>query len=193
MKTRPKFWLIASSRSSRERRRLVLVLEVRPSPPWHRFPLRKTVWFFAGEIQALISSWPSSSSLTPHGIPLKFIKGVIEYIAGPLEYLFNLSFMRSEVPMRWRKAVVIPIPRKPPYSNPDNFRPISITSVFARTFEKILKKRIVTIYWSIQLFLVSNMVSKRGNPRLQLCCTRWTIGRSLWMKVELWMLSTLPC
>lgn len=36
-----------------------------------------------------------------------------------------------------------PIPKKPPLTSPSNFRPISITSLFARLFEKILKKRIV--------------------------------------------------
>lgn len=102
-----------------------------------------SAWFFAEEIRSIIISWPKSSSLTPDNVPLPFIKAVIDHIAAPLEFLFNLSFMRSEVPVRWRKAIVIPIPKKPPYSSPENYRPISITSVFARTFEKILKKKIV--------------------------------------------------
>lgn len=50
--------------------------------------------------------------------------------------------MRAEVPSRWKTANVIPIPKKPPYTSANNYRPISITSVFSRVLEKILKKRI---------------------------------------------------
>ena len=34
--------------------------------------------------------------------------------------------------------------KKPPYNNPANFRPISITSIFCRPFEKILKEAVLT-------------------------------------------------
>lgn len=36
-----------------------------------------------------------------------------------------------------------PIPKKLPFNSPSNFRPVSITSLFARIFEKIMKRKIV--------------------------------------------------
>ncbi|EYC27452.1 hypothetical protein Y032_0009g735 [Ancylostoma ceylanicum] len=107
------------------------------------FPkMSDSIWFYGDDIYNLISKWPSSYSETPDHIPLAFIKGILHTITRPLEYIFNLSFMRSEVPSRWKLLLVTPIPKKPPYTSPTNFRPISITSIFARTFEKILKKKI---------------------------------------------------
>ena len=47
--------------------------------------------------------------------------------------------MYSEVPTRWKHSYVTPIPKKEPYTNANNYRPVSITSVFCRIFEKSLK------------------------------------------------------
>ena len=100
-------------------------------------------WCNKEELYDLLSKWPESTSVTPDHIPVAFFKSVAHIIVGPLEYLFNLSFMRAEVPSRWKMSYVTPIPKKPPYSSPENYRPVSITSVLARIFEKLLKKRIV--------------------------------------------------
>ncbi|EYC39859.1 hypothetical protein Y032_0638g971 [Ancylostoma ceylanicum] len=91
----------------------------------------------------ILSKWPKSTSLSADYIPLLFIKNVVHLIAYPLEHIFNLSYMRSEVPERWKRSFITPIPKKPPLSNPNNYRPVSITSIFARLFEKIMKRHIV--------------------------------------------------
>ena len=82
-------------------------------------------------------------SLTPDGIPYCFIRKIAAEIASPLEIIFNLCFMRTQIPDRWKEAYVFPLPKKPPYSEPNNFRPVSITSLFCRLFEKIMKESIV--------------------------------------------------
>lgn len=103
-----------------------------------------SVWFHADEILSSLSKWPNSCSVTPDGIPSLFLKEVAPVLARPLEFIFNLCFTRAEVPSRWRTAFVIPIPKKPPANSPHSYRPISLTSILARIFEKILKKRIET-------------------------------------------------
>lgn len=51
--------------------------------------------------------------------------------------------MEGHVPRRWKHSFITCIPKKPPYSSPQNYRPVSITSIFCRVFEKILKKRLL--------------------------------------------------
>lgn len=94
-------------------------------------------WLHGDDIIEVLAKWPKSSSLSPDYIPLSFIKNVALYIAYPLEHIFNLSYTRAEVPARWKHAFVTPILKKAPLNDPRNYRPISITSVSARTFEKI--------------------------------------------------------
>lgn len=55
-----------------------------------------------------------------------------------------MSYIRGEVPARWKHAFVTPISKKAPRNDPRNYQPISITSIFARTFEKNLRKHILS-------------------------------------------------
>ncbi|KAK6038129.1 hypothetical protein COOONC_24366, partial [Cooperia oncophora] len=84
------------------------------------------------EIFDLLSKWPNSHSVTPDFIPLHLIKRTAHCLALPLELLFNLSYMRSEVPSRWRHSFIVPVPKKPPFSNPSNYRPINVTFCLSR-------------------------------------------------------------
>lgn len=101
-------------------------------------------WFAADHLYALINKWPSSFSVTPDLIPLHFVKKISSVICGPLAYLFNQSLMHGEVPQRWKHCFITPILKKEPAVNPENYRPVSITSVFCRVFEKVLKDHMMS-------------------------------------------------
>ncbi|EYC39461.1 hypothetical protein Y032_0656g1239 [Ancylostoma ceylanicum] len=105
--------------------------------------MQDSLWFKHYDILEMIQKQPSSFSLTPDGIPFAFNRKVAAAIAKPLEYIFNLSLSRAEVPDRWKHSYVTPLRKKPPYNDPSNYRPVSITSVLCRIFEKIIKKTIV--------------------------------------------------
>ncbi|KAK6057374.1 hypothetical protein COOONC_05110, partial [Cooperia oncophora] len=96
------------------------------------FPvMNDSLWFLSRDICKVLTSWPRSFSDTPDHIPLYFIKKIAPVISEPLAFILNLSLMRAEVPDRWRMSFVTPIPKKPPHSSPHNYRPISLTSIFA--------------------------------------------------------------
>ena len=42
----------------------------------------------------------------------------------------------------WRQANVTPIPKGPPFSSVANYRPISITSVLSKLFERLVSVRL---------------------------------------------------
>lgn len=108
------------------------------------FPLMtECTWFLEYELSEIIRKWPPSYSLTPDEVPLDFIKRVSDVIMGPLKYIMNLSLIRAEIPNKWKHSYVTPLPKRPPYDSPNNYRPISITSIFARLAEKVIKRKIV--------------------------------------------------
>ncbi|EYC13094.1 hypothetical protein Y032_0045g1264 [Ancylostoma ceylanicum] len=108
------------------------------------FPqMNDSLWFNHDEVYENLVKWSNCYSRTPDDVPFVFIKEMACEITGPLTFIFNLSFMRAEVPKKWKHSLVTPVPKKPPFHKANNYRPISITSIFARLFEKILKKRIV--------------------------------------------------
>ena len=83
------------------------------------------------------------SSLSPNtasgldGLPAKLIKLASSYITKSLTTIFNRSIFTGMFPCEWKTAKVTPIYKSGPKSNLDNYRPISIISVTAKTKEKL--------------------------------------------------------
>lgn len=135
-----------------------------------KFPLMtECPWFLEYELSEIIRKWPPSYSLTPDEVPLYFIKRVSEVIMGPLKYIMNLSLIRAEIPNKWKHSYVTPLPKRPPYDSPNNYRPISITSIFARLAENIIKRKYLeklsrgSIWKSMILLMKISMGLLRGN------------------------------
>ena len=62
-------------------------------------------------------------------------------LAKPLSMLFNLSMNTSLLPSEWKQAEIRPIfKKKGSKCDPSNYRPVSLTSVTCKIFEKIVKK-----------------------------------------------------
>ena len=67
-----------------------------------------------------------------------------EELVLPLKMLFNKSLQEGVVPSLWKCANVTPIFKKGNKCEPGNYRPISLTSVVIKIFERIVKDRIVS-------------------------------------------------
>nr|CDJ90481.1 RNA-directed DNA polymerase (reverse transcriptase) domain containing protein [Haemonchus contortus] len=105
-------------------------------------PMKQVPWFIASELYELIMKWPGSCSVTPDFVPFFVVQKIAAVICGPLAYIYNQSLCFGEVPVRWKHSFVTPLLKKEPSWNPENYRPVSITSLFCRLFEKVLKKHV---------------------------------------------------
>ena len=72
---------------------------------------------------------------------LNFLKCVLDKLLDPLVFIFNLSFNTGKVPESLKIAKVIPIYKKGETTNPTNYRPISLLSIFDKIVEKLMHKR----------------------------------------------------
>lgn len=101
------------------------------------------------EVETVLSRTRNSSP-GPDGIYNVFLKelptNAIEY----LTRLFNEIITTGEFPDKWRESIVIPIlkPNKDP-TNPNNYRPISLTSTLCKLLEKIVSRR---LNWYLQYY-----------------------------------------
>ena len=57
--------------------------------------------------------------------------------------LFNLSIATSTTPQQWKRATIMPVPKKPTPKEHADFRPISITPVLTRILERIIVKQFI--------------------------------------------------
>ena len=72
-----------------------------------------------------------------------FLKNVADLIAEPLAILFQKSLNAGVLPEDWRKACVTAIHKKGEKNLPDNYRPVSMTSIICKLMESIVRDEIV--------------------------------------------------
>lgn len=65
-------------------------------------------------------------------------------IATPLQIIFSKSLMTGQVPGDWKKSNVTPIFKSGDKTDPNNYRPVSLTCHICKVFESIIKDAMVT-------------------------------------------------
>ncbi len=101
--------------------------------------------FTREDIIEAIKSLPSAASPGPDGIGSEILKRCQTSISIPLYILWRKSLDEGEIPSILKEANVSPIYKsKGARKNPENYRPISLTSNVIKIFEKIVKKEVIS-------------------------------------------------
>ena len=95
----------------------------------------------ADEIQLEIAKL-AGKAVGPSSIPISVLKILKSELAGPLQVIFNTSFLTGIVPDKFKLARVIPVFKKGSQTNLSNYRPISLLSVFNKLLEKLMFNRL---------------------------------------------------
>ena len=95
------------------------------------------------KIRKLLSKINSNKACGPDAIHGKILKNCAVSLAYPLFLLFRISYNTGCIPREWKLAHVVPVHKKGPKENIENYRPISLTSLVMKTFERILKEEIL--------------------------------------------------
>ena len=74
----------------------------------------------------------------PLGVFPLFLKRTADVLAPRLSVVFRWLVRLGSFPSCWRQANVTPIPKGPPSSSVANYRPISITPVLSKVFERLV-------------------------------------------------------
>ena len=90
-----------------------------------------------GEVLHEISQLRSDCSTGYDQIPVRYVKLVKEYLAGPLMHIINISIDTSSFPQTWKTARISPIPKTDSPVSQKDYRPISILPVLSKIFERL--------------------------------------------------------
>ena len=71
------------------------------------------------------------------------LKNCASSLAYPISLLFKLSYNSGGVPAEWKLAHVVPVHKKGSKQDIENYRPISLTCLVMKTFERILKEELL--------------------------------------------------
>ena len=103
------------------------------------------------EVARIVNALKGSSSSGPDRIPTRVIRAVLPAILSPLTKLVNLSFVNGIFPESLKRAKVIVLYKGGSRSDPANYRPISLLSVFSKIFEKAMLSRLLS-FLDVKIF-----------------------------------------
>ena len=96
------------------------------------------------DIKDAIDSLSNSASAGPDGFPAILQKKCKNELCHPLEIIYRETLDSSQIPQLLKNAFIIPIFKQGSRQDPANYRPVSLTSHLTKTFERVLRKCIVT-------------------------------------------------
>ena len=108
----------------------------------------------SNDVTEIINSLPDNKAPGPDSVNSFVLKRIAESIAPVLCDLFNRSLNDSIFPAIWKFANVAPIYKKGSKSDPNNYRPVSMTSILSKVFEKVVLK------YLMPYLLDNNLISK---------------------------------
>ena len=88
-------------------------------------------------VKKLLLKLKPNKSTDPDLISARFLKEVATEIAPAITLLFNASLNQGAIPTEWKEAYISPLYKvgKKDRGIPENYRPISLTSVTSKALE----------------------------------------------------------
>ena len=75
--------------------------------------------------------------------------------------LFQSFMSVGKIPLEWKSAVITPLYKKGVSSDPSNYRPVSLTSVFSKLMERVVVLDLITYLQS------NNVINKQQHGLLK--------------------------
>jgi len=95
------------------------------------------------EIETEITILPDNKAYGLYSCPVIFLKASRHILSEHLAKLMNLSVKTGRYPTKLKISKIIPVYKADDDSEPSNYRPISLLSVFNRIFEKTMYNRLM--------------------------------------------------
>ncbi|CAF4763442.1 unnamed protein product [Pieris macdunnoughi] len=113
-------------------------------------------------VRKALSSLDIHKSSGPDGIPPIVLRTCAPELAPVLTRLFRYLYSLGTVPKCWKTALIHPIPKKGDRSDPSNYRPIAITSLFSKIMESIVNCQLLRYLEGHQLISDYQYGFRRG-------------------------------
>ncbi|KAK1794767.1 hypothetical protein P4O66_009973, partial [Electrophorus voltai] len=80
----------------------------------------------------------------PDNIPGRVLRECADQLADVLTDIFNISLSCAVVPTCFKTTTIVPMPKKPTVSCLNDYRPIALTSIIMKCFERLIMRHIKT-------------------------------------------------
>ena len=104
---------------------------------------RFNIDFDQSRISKLLAMINSNKAQGPDGIHGTILKNCASSLAHPLSCIFRMSYNCGYIPKEWKSANVVPVFKKGNKSKVENYRPISLTCLVMKIFERVIKEELL--------------------------------------------------
>lgn len=111
--------------------------------------------FSEADIMEAIQELKINSAAGPDGFPAIFLRKCSQGLAKPLAMMWRQSLNTGVIPQKCKFSNIIPIHKGKSRALPKNYRPVALTSLIIKIFEKVLRKYIVQYMSDHRLFNTS--------------------------------------
>ena len=135
------------------------------------------VKFDVESVKELLHNLNPNKAAGPDGVETRLLKECAEEMAPVMCQLFRKSLDEGEVPNGWKEAHIVPIHKKGNKAIMGNFRPVALTSVISKVFEKIIVAAIISFLTVNNLITPQQHGFIRGRScqtNILLCLEKWT-------------------
>ena len=96
------------------------------------------VIFPEDQVLRALQNLNGNTAMGPDNLHPLLLKNCAAQLAYPLHVIFTRTFKEGQLPCDWKSSLVFPIFKKGARNDPLNYRPIGLTSVCGKTFERLL-------------------------------------------------------
>ena len=81
----------------------------------------------------------------PDGLPGRVLRACADQLAGVFTDIFNMSLIESVIPTCFKQTTIVPVPKNTKVTCLNDYRPVALTSVAMKCFERLVMAHINTI------------------------------------------------
>ena len=96
------------------------------------------------EVRSLFKKQNERKAAGPDGVAPAVLKRCADQLAPIYTDVFNESLKLRKVPSCFKKSIIVPVPKKPVISKLNDYRPVALTSVIMKIFERFVLKFLQT-------------------------------------------------
>ena len=119
------------------------------------------------ELETEILLLPANKSHGLYSCAVRVLKVSSNILFQPLAQIMNISVITGQYPSKLKHAKIVPIFKDGDETDPGDYRPISLLSLFSRLFEKVMFNRLES-YLELNEFLCNGQYGFRETMSTQL-------------------------
>ena len=114
-------------------------------------------------LRSIVFTMNCSSTCGEDGVCMRLVRLSFDVIGAILLHLVNSSLSLSEVPLSWKHSLVFPIFKAGDFTDPSNYRPISIVPTIAKIVERAVHQQLYSYLSSNHLLSPSQHGFRPGH------------------------------